>query len=128
MTPAAVNRLDNGHDAELSDCAICSLACYLGIAYPEILRAATLIDKRHMGRTGLTVRAIRKVAEAFGVTLVRKRTVDWDEDYALVVTPTHAAVLRNGLILDRLQVWEWEPWLVDQKVSAGDCALYVVQE
>jgi hypothetical protein len=127
MPAAAVNRLDNGHDAEKADCAMISLAAYIGASYTEAIRAAMLVDKNG-GREGLTVAKIRKMARLFGVELVKLRKFDPDEDYGLIVTPDHAAVLRNGLVLDRLTVWEWADWLVDQKVSASDCVLYVVKE
>lgn len=128
MTPAAVNRLESGHDAERADCAILSLGAYLGIPWPEVLRAVTVIDKRHMGREGLTRRATVKIAAAFGVRIAAKRVIDWDEDYGLLFTPDHCAVLRNGLVMDRATVWEWADWLIDQKISASDCTLYVVKE
>lgn len=127
MPAAAVNRLDSGHDAERADCAIIALAAYLGASYTEMLRAATLVDK-HYGRDGITVRVLKKMAGVFGVTLARKRSFDPDEDYGVIFTPDHAAVLRNGLVLDRLTVWEWADWLVDQKITASDCVLYVVKE
>jgi hypothetical protein len=124
---ASVNRLENGHDAESADCAIISLGCYLGIPYPEMLRAATLSDK-DAGRDGLTVRTIKRMAASYGAALVHLRRFDPDEDYGLVVTPDHCAVLRNGLVFDRLTVWEWADWLVNQRIEASQCVLLVVKE
>lgn len=126
--PAVVNRLDAGHDSERGDCGICSLACYLGVPYPEALRAATLVDRKNRGREGLTVRAVRQMAQAFGANLVRKREIDWDEDYGIVFTSDHCAVLRNKMMLDRDQAWPWESWLVYYRADAADCTLYVVKE
>ena len=39
LYPAVVNRLEAGHDTERADCAILSLANYLGVGWPEVLRA-----------------------------------------------------------------------------------------
>ena len=122
-----VNRLEAGHEAEHADCAIVSLGVLLGVPYTEMLRAATLVDSHH-GRDGMTVRNIRKMAEVFKVKLARKRKPDFDEDYGLIVTQDHCAVLRNGLVLDRLMVWEWADWLVDQKCAASEAELWVVKE
>lgn len=122
-----VNRLEAGHDAETADCAIVSVGVLIGVPYTEMLRAATLTDA-HMGRDGLTVRNIKRMAKQCGVTLVKKREPDWDEDYGLIVTQDHCAVLRNGLVLDRLMVWEWSDWLVDQKCQVGEAELLVVKE
>lgn len=127
MSAAAVNRLEAGHEAERADCAIVSLGVLLGIPYTEMLRAATMVDSK-CGREGLTTAAIKKMAAAFGVELVKKRKPDWDEDYGLALTHNHCAVLRNGLVFDRLNVWEFADWLLDQKTTAADCALLVVKE
>lgn len=122
-----VNRLEAGHDAETADCAIVSLGVLLGIPYTDMLRAVTLTDA-HMGRDGLTTRNIKRVAKQCGVTLVKRRQPDWDEDYGLIMTQNHCAVLRNGLVFDRLMVWECADWLIDQKCPVGEAELLVVKE
>jgi hypothetical protein len=126
MMPAPVNHLESGHDTEPGDCALVALGCYLGVTYPEVIRAAARFD-RQRGRDGLTIPVIKKMARSFGVALGRKRPFTWATDYGLLITPDHAAVLRNGLVLDRSTARPWKVWLIDQKRLPDECELYVVK-
>lgn len=133
MTPADVNRLENGHDTEWADCAIISLGVYLGVPYTDVIRVAARVVEDG-GRHGLTRRTLKKIAALFEAPLRVRKTFDPDESYGIVwatkpaETSDHCAVLRNGLVLDRLTVWEWADWLADQRVTAAECVLLVVKE
>lgn len=117
--PAEVNRLEPGHDAEPNDCAILSLAIYLGVPYPDIIRiAARVID--HGGKQGLPLATIKQIAALCDAPLRLRRAFDPDDDYGIVWVEwrkrleAHSAVLRNGLVLDRNAVWEWATWIAHQ--------------
>lgn len=128
MSAAAVNRLEPGHDSERADCGMVALSVYLeNVSYPECIRAATIMD-RHLGRDGLWRKTLVRMAAGFGVTLMIRRRFDPDEAYGIVVSPHHAAVLRNGLVLDRLSVWEWADWLAHEQTVLSQCVLLVVKE
>lgn len=122
-----VNELDPGHPDEQGDCGMVALKILLGIKYTDALRAAARLDTEQ-GRNGLWMRTIQRIAYEHGHTLVQRRRFDWDESYGLVCAPRHVAVLRNGLVLDRMTVWPWDLWLQDQACEAGDCVLLVVKE
>jgi hypothetical protein len=123
VSAAVVNRLHPGH--EPNDCAMCALACYLGRDYTDVLRAATLTDRRARGRKGLWTRTIVRVGKALGVTL-RKRRVDPEDGYALILAPDHAAVLRAGLVIDRDMIWPLDAWMADRKITLDECEFLTV--
>jgi hypothetical protein len=127
MPALEVNELDPGHPDETGDCAMVALKVYLGIKYTEALRAATRLDKQQ-GRQGLWTRTIRRIAYEQGHTLVQRRKFHWNTDYGLIVGPRHVAVLRNGLVLDRMDVMSYEKWLKRWKAEAGDHVLLTVKE
>ena len=124
MPASDVNRLEAGRDDEMGDCAIVAMCAYLGLSYTEVIRAATIHDD-DMGRLGLWRKTIQRIAATFGEPLLIRRQFDWDEDYGILCGSGHAAVLRNGLVLDRLTVWEWRDWLAYQKDAPSDCVLLV---
>lgn len=128
MPAAVINRLEAGHELERADCGMAALATYLeGVTYPEVIRAATLTD-RDAGRTGLWRKTLVRMAAGFGDTLIIRRKFDPDEDYGILVTSTHAAVLRNGLVLDRHTAAPWDVWLQQHKAELKECVLLVVKE
>ena len=116
--PAAVNRLEAGYPDETGDCAMVALSVYLGVPYTDVLRVVASAD-RHQGRRGLWRRTMIRVAATLGHTL-RKRRIR-DDSYGILVTHDHAAVVRGGLVLDRLTVWTRADWLADQRVELGQC-------
>lgn len=126
MPAVDVNELDPGHPDESGDCCMVALKVYLGIKYTEALRSATRLDDEQ-GRKGLWTRTVQRIAHEHGHTLTRRRKIDWEEDYGIVLTPRHAAVLRNGLVLDRMTVWEPEAWLKHWQADASDCTLLVAR-
>ena len=95
---------------EDTDCAIIALAMYLGIPYPDVLRATTKVVG-DAGRQGLLVKEIRRVAKRLGTPLVYRRRVDLDEDYGILSLPGHVVVLRNGLVFDGAFVWDAHDYL-----------------
>jgi hypothetical protein len=113
--PASVNRLETGHVSEPNDCAITSLANYLGIDYTDVIRVAARITPDG-GKTGLTVRSIRRIAALCGQPLAIRRAFDPDEAYGIVLVQwhryheAHAAVLREGWVQDRNLVYRWDDW------------------
>jgi hypothetical protein len=122
-----VNEMDPGHPDERGDCGPVALKIFLGIKYTESLRAAVRLDAEE-GRNGLWLRTIQRIAFKHGTRLVQRKNFDWEEDYGIIATPNHVAVLRNGLVLDRMEVWPWEVWLADHHADPDDCVLLVVKE
>lgn len=127
MPALDINELDPGHPDEAGDCAMVALKVYLGIKYTEALRAATRLDSEQ-GRNGLWMRTMQRIAHEHGHKLRQVRRFDADESYGIVCAPRHAAVLRDGLVLDRLCVWPWEAWLHAQGCEADECVLLVARE
>jgi hypothetical protein len=122
VSAAPVNRLHAGQ--EPNDCAVCSLACYLGVSYTEVIRAVTLADRRAMGRDGLWRKTMVRVAARLGVKLLKRRPHP-EDGYGIICAPAHAAVLREGFVLDRDTVWPLDAWLLDQRVTLDECDLLV---
>jgi len=123
---AVVNYMQEGSRGE-GDCGIVALASYLGCAYTDVLRATTLVD-RNMGKRGLWRRTMVRIAGVLGHSLKIRRRFDLAEDYGVLVTPNHAVVLRSGLVLDRLAVWDAEDYLRAEKLCVTDCQLLVAEE
>ena len=107
MTPALVNTLRAG--LEPNDCAICALACYLDVGYTDALRAAAEHDPE-AAYDGLDTAGIIQAAEELGATLRRVTRFDPATAYGIVMTRDHAAVVREGWVLDRDQVFPWAEW------------------
>lgn len=127
MPALDVNELDPGHPDESGDCCLVALKVYLGIKYTEALRSATRLDDEQ-GRKGLWTRTVQRIAHEHGHRLVRqRRAIDWDEDYGIVMSPTHAAVLRDGLVLDRMTVWEPDAWCKAWQCEPSECVLLVAR-
>jgi hypothetical protein len=101
---------------EQSDCAIASLAMYLGYSYEDVLRVAANVDRPHRAKHGLFTDQIRVIAKELGTPLRYSRTIDWEEDYGILLLDEHAAVLRNGLIFDPDGlIWEFDDYLEHYK-------------
>ena len=107
MTPATVNTLRPG--LEPNDCAICALSCYLDVGYTDALRAAAEHDPE-AAYEGLDTQGIIDAAAELGATLTRVPKFNPSRVYGIVLTRTHAAVLRHGWVLDRDQVFPWAAW------------------
>jgi hypothetical protein len=122
-----INELDPGHPDEKGDCGPVALKIALGIKYTESLRAATRLDKEQ-GRKGLWLRTIQRIAFEHGTRLVQRRRFDWEDSYGIVSIRNHVAVLRNGLVLDRMETMEWEVWLERYKAKASEAVLLVCKE
>lgn len=127
MSALDVNEMDPGHPDEAGDCAMVALKVLLGIKYTDALRAAARLDTEE-GRNGLWMRTMQRIAHEHGHKLVQRRRFDWDDAYGLICAPSHAAVLRNGLVLDRMTVWPWDAWLKAQEAEPDQCVLLVVKE
>lgn len=114
--PAVVNHLDAGSASEPHDCALRALSAYLGVAYTDIIRIAARVVEDG-GKHGLMDATIKHIAKLCGTPLREIRAeFDPDDAYGIVIVDWrglntgHAAVLREGLVLDRLEVWSWEDW------------------
>lgn len=108
---------------ESLDCAVAALAMYLGVTYPDVLRAVTVAD-RHQGRRGLWTRTMQRVARRLGVTLTLRRTVDVDTDAGILLLPDHACVLWRGLVFDTDGlVWDADAFLANRSLTGAECQL-----
>ena len=126
--PALVNHVEPDNPREPYDCAIRALACYSGETCADVIRVAARVVKDG-GKNGLTVPAILRIAALADMPLRVRRTFDPHEDYGIVVVgwkglkDRHAAVLRDGIVIDRQTVWPWDAWHNRQtrngKTSAG---------
>lgn len=126
MSAAQVIRVEL--QREQADCAISALAMYLGLSYEDVLRAVAVVD-RDQGRTGLWTRTLQRIAAALGERLVIRKAIDWEDSYGIVRFPNHAAVLKNGLIINTDgTVWEADAFLAAGKYRARDCVLLVAVE
>lgn len=123
MSVSPVNRLTSGSAGE-PDCGMVALSVYLGVEYLDVVRAATLIDRRQ-GRAGLWARTMVRIADMLGHKLKIRRRFDLASDYGILRMPEHAAVLRAGLVFDRLEVWGAKDYLRSKKLRPSDCALIV---
>jgi hypothetical protein len=113
---------------EANDCAIVALSMYLGISYENVLRAVTVSDSLQ-GRQGLWTRTMIRIAARLGHTLKLRKTIDLESDYGIVRLPEHAAVLRNGLIIDTDgTIWDADAFLSQWHVEPRDCQLLVEDE
>lgn len=113
--PASVNILEAGHVAEPNDCAILALAAYLGIPYTDVIRIASRLTEDG-GKSGLTLRVIRRISDLCGTPLTIRSAFDPDADYGILFVTWrghgegHAALLREGHVADRNALWDWDDW------------------
>lgn len=120
MPPAVINKIEAGHPDEGADCAMVSLATYLGVSYTDTIRLAAARDS-HMGKRGLWPGTIIRIAGDLGHTLRRRRL---DEDsYGLILIPGHCAVVREGLVIDRWTIWPLDVWLAAFKMRPSDATV-----
>ena len=108
MPAAVINRIETGHPDEQADCVMVSLATYLAISYTDVIRLATVLDSQH-GKRGLWPGTAIRIAADFGHTLKRRKLTE--DSYGIVFTPTHAGVVREGLVIDRNTIWPVDVWL-----------------
>ena len=99
MPAAVVNKFPIIRPEEGADCAILALAFYLGEPYDDVLRVVARVDP-DAGKEGLTTRQIKKVAAVMGHPLRTKKSVNFDDDYGIVLWRDHANVIRNGLLFE----------------------------
>lgn len=99
---------------EGADCAIVSLAMFLGQEYNDVLRKIVEIDKRYKGKVGLSTAQIKKVCKAFGVEVRLKKKVE-EDDYGILLMNDHAALVRNGLVINPLwggiEIWDYDDYV-----------------
>lgn len=113
---------------EAADCAIVSLAMYLGESYEDVLRAVTLSERSH-GRNGLWSTGIVRAAKLLGHTLKKRRRVDFENDYGILRLPEHAAVLRSGLVIDvNGTIWDADAYLSAKDVRADECEILIAED
>lgn len=108
---------------EPSDCAIVALAHYLGQSYEDVLRVTSDVHPTR-GKNGLFKTHMIEIAARLGFALRVKRRFDYHDDNGILVTPTHAAVLFHGVVLDTqfgdLQgfqntLWDVEAWVTHRQ-------------
>jgi len=113
---------------EECDCAVVALAMYLGATYEDVLRLVTVTDRKQ-GRTGLWRNTMVRIAKRLGHTLKVRTAIDWNEDYGVLRLPTHAVILRNGLVIDTDgTIWDADLYLGNLNVRPDDCELLVADE
>ena len=109
MGAAPVSRVVVAREA--ADCAIASIATYLGVTYEDVLRAVVREDTAE-GRAGLTTEEMIAVSGRLGTVLrfVPRKAIEEIEDvYGIALWRDHAAVVRNGLIVEvDGSIWEFE--------------------
>jgi ABC-type bacteriocin/lantibiotic exporter with double-glycine peptidase domain len=99
-----------------NDCAVWSLAMYLGKPYDEVWQVVQKLD-RSKGRDGLHTATMRRVAKKLGHPLLKlPATKITDDSYGVIAVThpqnAHAAVVRNGLVFDvDMTVWDLPTWL-----------------
>ena len=123
MPAAVINRIEAGHRDEQADCAMSALACYLGVSYTDCIRLATVLDREH-GKRGLWPQTMIRIAADFGHALKRTKLVE--DSYGIVVIPGHAAVVREGLIIDRDTIWPVDVWLAAFKTKPSKAIVLTV--
>lgn len=112
---------------EERDCAVAALAMYLGATYEDVLRAVTVTD-RLQGRTGLWSKTIVRIAKRLGHQLRVRNTFDWESDFGILRLPEHAAILRNGLVIDTNgTIWDADAYLSHKNLEPTDCQLMVCE-
>jgi hypothetical protein len=113
---------------ESADCALVALAMYTGASYEDVLRVATVTDRKQ-GRNGLWRKTMIRIAKRLGHALKVRNTIDWESDYGLLHLPGHAAVLRNGLVIEYDgTIWDADDFLAKWKVEPRDCQILVCDE
>lgn len=124
MPAAVINKVEAGHADEQADCCMTSLATYLGVAYTDCIRFATVFD-RQAGKRGLTIRAVKRIAAELGHPL---RSIKFTEDvYGIIFAPSHAAVLRNELVIDRASVWPLDVWMKEHKARPTNTTILITE-
>lgn len=127
MPSAVVNKFPIIRPEEGADCALLALAFYLGEPYDDVLRTVARLDP-DMGKKGLTTRQIKEVAKAMGHPLRIKRTVNFDDDYGIVLWVDHANVIRNGLLFESNgTVWDPTDYMVAFP-KAMACSILIAKE
>lgn len=108
------------------DCAIASLASFMGQPYEEVLREAA---KRFSVEQGLFAKEMVHVADVFNVKLKRRvRKIDLEEHCGVLSVKfpngmVHAMLLTNGLIFDPQAngtVWDAETYIQVNKAKLID--------
>lgn len=125
MPPAPVNRIESRRQSD--DCAVWAIAVYLGLPYEQVFSKMMKKD-RHRGRNGLGVATMQRIAQSLGHPLMlKKRSEDLHEEYAILLVEDHAVVLRNGLVFDTdATVWDVDEWLRAEDYTC--CGLLVAEE
>lgn len=107
--PALVTRIERGR--EEADCAVATLAMYLGRTYEDVLRVVSRVDRRDAGRYGLFTEQIQAAAKRLGEPLRLRAAVDPEEDYGILVFHDHVNLLRRGQILEpNGTVWDYDDY------------------
>lgn len=95
--PALVTKIEQGREG--ADCAIATLAMYLGRSYEDTLRAVTRVDPDG-GRQGLFTEQIQRAARKLGEPLRYRQRVSLDDDYGILCFPDHCNLLRRGQVIE----------------------------
>ena len=100
------------------DCAIATLAMYLGVNYEDILSVASqTVNRPLLHRAGMWTKDIKATAGALGVSLKMRRTFDPEMADGILVMKEHVAILRDGIVIDPSDGTIWD---ADVYISQSD--------
>ncbi len=128
MTPKRLDNLPPGTVMQIqpqqmgSDCTVAALATLIGIPYTVALTAVSQVNPRVMF-DGAFFSQVKKAAGLLGVTLRKKRTIDWEEDTGLLralcgdANAYHAVVLHRGSVIDDARLWPADVWKATRHAS-----------
>lgn len=125
MPAAVINKIEAGHPDEPADCALVSLATYLGCSYTDCIRLAMVRDAAG-GKRGHWPGTIIRIAADMGHTLRRRKLTE--DSYGICCVPGHAAVVREGLVIDRYTVWPVDVWLKAFGAKPSDATVLEADE
>lgn len=113
------------------DCTVAALSTLLGVQYEIVLSALAQVAPRVV-LDGAFISQVVRAAKLLGVTMRRKRPVDWDEDTGLLRVYVrdqgayHAVVLRQGDVIDDGRIWPADMWRATRRATQPSL-LVVVQ-
>lgn len=96
-----------------NDCAIASLAMFLGLPYAQVAASAVTVAPQAFDR-GMWCTEIQRTSKRLGVQLVQRRRFNVDEDTGILCLDlpcgsSHALVLFRGVLINSDDGMVWDP-------------------
>lgn len=114
------------------DCSIAAIATLAEQTYEDVFVEAASVEPAYRGRSGLFLPHINAICKRLGLTVKRKRTVQWDDDEGLLVVTwlkgsrhdagtDHLVALSYGVIADSADgtVLPADEYLAREKAKPG---------